>query len=251
MNKRVLYWINPTSKPDNFPPIHTALNQPDGLLCFGGDLTLPRLLAAYRRGIFPWYVAQQPIMWWSPSPRCVILPNEFKISRSLAKVCRKDDFYFSMDQAFAQVVKGCAAPRDLDRDTWITKEMQLAYQALHQQGYAHSVEVWQNKELVGGLYGLALGQVFFGESMFSKVSNASKIALACLHKRLVDNHFQIIDCQVSSFHLISLGAREISRQRFARLLNDYCDVDNSIDLWQTKPILAKAYLFIDERCLNP
>lgn len=241
-----LYWIEPHSKPDNFPPVEQALIQPDGLLCFGGDLASERLIAAYQRGIFPWYSAGQPIMWWSPSPRCVIYPEEHTISRSLRKTCRNSNYKFSMNQDFEGVIHACAEPRSDGEGTWITPEMRAAYNQLHKQGYAHSAEIWRGNELVGGLYGLAIGRIFFGESMFSRESNTSKMAMACLVKRLHHHGFTLIDCQVSSPHLFTLGAREIQRKQFIHELDQYCAVANTIEVWQTDRVPVREYLYPDE-----
>ena len=246
MSKIALYWIEPGSPADNFPPVSEALAQPDGLLCFGGDLGEERLLYAYEKGIFPWYSEDQPIMWWSPSPRCVIYPNEIVIRRSLRKTLRNAGYQFSMDRAFDDVIKACAAPRDEEGGTWITMEMQQAYNQLHQHGHAHSVEIWQDDELVGGLYGVAIGQVFFGESMFSRQRDSSKVALVCLCQRLREHGFGLIDAQVTSGHLLSMGAREIDRPTFSSELGRLCRMENSLDLWQTERITVREYLFSHE-----
>jgi leucyl/phenylalanyl-tRNA---protein transferase len=206
--------------PDAFPPVEQALREPDGLLCAGGDLSTARLLAAYRRGIFPWYAEGQPILWWSPDPRAVLFPGEFKLSRSLAKTLRNRGFETSVDRSFAAVIARCADTELRPEGTWISPEMQVAYLQLHEAGHAHSVETWLEGRLVGGLYGVALGRVFFGESMFSLERDASKVAV----KRLVDEalarQIDLIDCQVTSLHLESLGARSISRCEFAARLAD-------------------------------
>jgi leucyl/phenylalanyl-tRNA--protein transferase len=175
-----LHWIRPDDPPDAFPDPQRALHEPDGLLAVGGDLSPERLLAAYRRGIFPWYEAGQPILWWSPDPRAVLLPDELKVSTSLRKALRSRDVEVTLDRAFADVISGCAAPRPRQRGTWLTPDMQRAYARLHELGYAHSVEVWEDGTLAGGLYGVALGRVFFGESMFSRLRDASKVALVHL-----------------------------------------------------------------------
>ena len=201
-----------------FPPPHLALEEPNGLLAFGGDLSAERLLLAYQQGIFPWFNEGEPPLWWSPAPRMVLYPTEIKISRSLNKRLKRQEFELSFDHCFAQVIEQCAISRQATTGTWITPEMQAAYIQLHQQGYAHSVEVWQNKQLVGGLYGLALGGMFFGESMFSKVSDASKVALVKLTQHLEKQGFSLIDSQVYSDHLASLGAKEISRELFLQTL---------------------------------
>ncbi len=199
---------------DPFPPVEMALREPNGLLCAGGDLSPSRLLAAYRRGIFPWYSPGEPLLWWSPDPRMVLFPAEIKISRSLAKVLRNRPYEVRLDTSFARVMAECAAPRKGHPGTWISAEMQAAYQRLHQLGHAHSVETWMDGELAGGLYGVALGRVFYGESMFSRVPDASKIALAHLCRYLEQRRYTVIDCQMRTAHLASLGAREISRRDF-------------------------------------
>lgn len=197
-----------------FPPLNTAT--PEGLLTVGGDLQRARMLEAYRRGIFPWYADGQPIMWWSPDPRCVLFLQDFKISRSLKKTLRSD-LEFSFDCEFEKVINACARARD--GDTWISADMKRAYIDLHNIGVAHSVEVWRDEELVGGLYGISLGRVFFGESMFSLINDASKVALAMLVARLQQWDFAMIDCQIYSPHLASLGAIEIPRAEFVKRLN--------------------------------
>ena len=203
---------------DDFPPLEAA--SPEGLLAVGGDLSPERLVRAYRRGIFPWFNPGQPILWWSPDPRCVLYPEEFRASRSLRKSLRNRGYRITLDRAFGQVIRACAAPRrgQADGGTWITSDMREAYVKLHQLGIAHSVETWRGEELVGGLYGVALGGVFFGESMFSRATDASKAALCILARHLQAWHFSLIDCQVSSAHLFRLGAVEIPRARFAEEL---------------------------------
>ncbi len=202
-----------------FPDTEQALSYPNGLLAVGGDLSTRRLLSAYRRGIFPWYEDPQPILWWSPDPRSVLFPEEINISRSLAKTLRRDRFRITTDRAFHRVLAGCAAPRARERGTWITNNMARAYMELHRAGYAHSVEVWDEQEqLQGGLYGVAMGAVFFGESMFSRSSNASKVALVALTRLIGGYGFKVIDCQVESDHLNSMGARNIPRVDFEHYL---------------------------------
>ena len=203
----------------SFPAVSNA--DQDGLLAMGGDLSVDTIVSAYSQGIFPWFNNDQPILWWSPDPRMVLVPSEIKISRSLAKKIRQQCFSVTCNQNFEQVIKNCAlrsqksnAVSNNESDTWITESMAEAYNALHSQGYAHSIEVWDHDQLVGGLYGLALRDVFFGESMFSVSSDASKVALATLCCWLKQNDFQLIDCQVSSDHLTSLGAKEITRKQF-------------------------------------
>ena len=240
-----------------FPSVERALRSPNGLLAAGGDLSVPRLLAAYRSGIFPWFNPGEPILWWCPDPRMVLIPGDLRVSRSLAKMLRNGRFEVRCDTVFEQVMHGCAAPRTKNRvghpggcdtllakpadcgngrptappapegsaspcqgGTWIGEDMVKAYCTLHQQGYAHSVETWLDGKLVGGLYGISIGRMFYGESMFSDVSNASKIALAHLARQLERWGFGMIDCQMSTPHLASLGAREIPRSEFIARLQE-------------------------------
>jgi len=213
-----------------FPPTEEA--EADGLLAVGGDLTKERLLAAYRQGIFPWYEVGQPILWWCPNPRMVLFPEELKISRSLRKVLRKQEFEIRFDSSFENVIKSCADVRiQKGKGTWIMPEMQQAYTELYQEGYAHSVESWHNGELVGGLYGISLGQCFFGESMFSTVSDSSKAALVALSEFSMQVGIKIIDCQMTTHHLLSLGAREIDRQSFLKKLNHYLEKPDIKGSW--------------------
>lgn len=201
-----------------FPP--PAMAEPNGLLAIGGDLSPDRLLAAYRQGIFPWYAEGDPILWWTPAPRLVLFPEEFHLSRRLARVIRQNVFSLSADQAFRRVMESCAAIRTATRtETWINAEMIEAYCRLHHQGFAHSIECWQGNSLVGGLYGIALGRVFFGESMFSAVSGGSKIALHALVQHALATGIRLLDCQMRTEHLVSMGAREISRDNFQQLLD--------------------------------
>ena len=197
---------------EDFPDAEFATE--DGLLALGGDLSTERLLKAYRCGIFPWYSPGEPILWWSPDPRCVLYPHQFRPSRSLKKSIRKNRFKFTFDQDFESVIEYCAALRTRETETWITEEMKAAYIRLHQLGYAHSTEVWKNGQLAGGLYGIAMGSMYFGESMFSLVPDASKAALYCLSSSLCAWQYHLIDCQVTSPHLLSLGATEIPRWEF-------------------------------------
>lgn len=216
-----LAWLNEFDPPDTFPDVARALDDPPGLLAAGGDLRPERLLAAYRRGIFPWYSSGQPILWWSPDPRTVLFPHELKVSRSMAKTARNRGFEARFDTDFAAVMAGCGDRKLRPEGTWITREMRAAYQQLHVQGYAHSVETWLDGALVGGLYGVQLGGAFFGESMFSRVSDASKFALMFLCKRLIEQQVAFIDCQMSTPHLLSLGARDIARREFLELLHQH------------------------------
>jgi leucyl/phenylalanyl-tRNA--protein transferase len=214
-----------------FPAVELALSQPNGLLAVGGDLSPERLLDAYRHGIFPWFNADDPILWWSPDPRMVLFPSEFKVSHSLRKVLHNGDYEVRFDTAFEQVMRACAAPRKGQPGTWILEEMIAAYCKLHQAGYAHSIETWINGELVGGLYGMALGRMFYGESMFSRHSNASKIAIAHLCKQLEHWNFGMIDCQMNTPHLASLGAREISRNEFIQRLQELIHYPDTASPW--------------------
>ena len=206
---------------DVFPPLELALSEPNGLLCAGGDLSPQRIVQAYRQGIFPWYSAGEPILWWSPDPRMVLLPSEFRISRSLRRTLRNENYRIRLDSDFPAVMRACAStPRTGQSGTWITSEMQAAYGRLFELGYAHSVETWVDDTLVGGLYGLAIGKMFYGESMFSHTTDASKIALAHLASHLEKQGFELIDCQMNTPHLASLGAREIPRREFIARLQE-------------------------------
>lgn len=235
-----------------FPPVERALREPNGLLALGGDLTPARLLDAYRRGIFPWFGEDDPILWWSPDPRMVLFPQEFKVSRSLRKTLRAGNYAVRTDTAFEQVMRACAAPRPGQDGTWIHEEMIAAYTELHHMGYAHSIEVWMpgidnmnplqvegsqhriadELELAGGLYGMAIGRMFFGESMFSRRTDASKIALAHLSAQLVRWNFGMIDCQMNTSHLSSLGAREIPRKEFIARLQELVHYANREPPWE-------------------
>jgi leucyl/phenylalanyl-tRNA---protein transferase len=198
-----------------------ALREPPGLLAAGGDLSPTRLLAAYERGVFPWYSAQQPILWWSPDPRMILYPEEFNCTRSLQKTLRNGGFTTRTDSAFGATIRGCAAPRRSGPDTWLNSDMIDSYEQLHELGFAHSIETYRADQLVGGVYGIQLGQVFFGESMFSRERDASKVALARLVQECRARDIKMIDCQVASAHLESLGARELSRAQFVALLRQY------------------------------
>jgi leucyl/phenylalanyl-tRNA--protein transferase len=211
----------------SFPPLEKALNEPNGLLAAGGDLSAQRLVQAYRHGCFPWFEAGQPILWWSPTPRMVLFPSELHVSRSLRKLLRQQRYRVTFDQNFAAVIQACAGPRNYTDGTWITTDMQAAYLQLHEQGFAHCVEVWDGDTLVGGLYGLAMGRLFFGESMFSRADNASKVGFATLVEHLQQAGFVLIDCQMHTGHLQSLGARTISRAEFAEYLLNHLDTPNT------------------------
>jgi len=214
-----LPWIAETA-PAIFPPPDQALDEPNGLLAAGGDLSPKRLLAAYRQGIFPWFDEHSPILWWSPDPRLVIEPGSLHISRRLRRTLRQQAYQISLDQDFPQVIGACAdsSHRADQHGTWITTDMQQAYERLHRLGHAHSIEVWADDELIGGLYGIAIGRAFFGESMFSRRRDGSKIAMAWLDAQLLEWGFEIMDCQVSNPHLHRMGAGEIPRKQFLRRL---------------------------------
>lgn len=215
-----LPWLDPATPDQPFPALERALTDPNGLLALGGDLSPLRLLNAYRHGIFPWYSAGEPILWWSPDPRCVFTPNNIHISTSLRKALKRNDYSVTMDADFESVIQACAEPRPDQRGTWLSQEMMTAYVHLHHAGWAHSVEVWRDDRLVGGLYGIALGGAFFGESMFSRSRNGSKLALVWLARQLAAWGFTLLDGQVASPHLFSLGAVDIPRQQFMQRLAD-------------------------------
>lgn len=215
-----------------FPPLKEALNEPNGLLAAGGDLSPERLISAYRQGIFPWFNQGEAILWWSPNPRMVLFPQELKISRSLHKTLKKNHYHIQTDSAFMQVMQACAAPREKQTGTWIHPEMIAAYTTLHHLGIAHSVETWIDGELAGGLYGVAIGKVFFGESMFSRVPDASKIALVYLTRQLESWHYGLIDCQMKTAHLMSMGARAIPRAEFSESLNQLTTQPEQNRKWQ-------------------
>lgn len=232
-----LYWVDDKGLHHDFPD--PARAGPEGLVAWGGDLSPERLLAAYRRGIFPWYSVGDPILWWSPDPRCALLPGDLKISKSLAKTLKKRVFSVTFNRAFAAVVKACAAPRpgasSSRSQTWITPEMAAAYIRMRELGYGVSVECWQDGNLAGGLYGLAIGRVFFGESMFSRVRDASKVALAHLVEKLEARRYRLIDCQIHSEHLRRLGARALPRTAFLALLRRHCGPQVQADWLKTAP----------------
>jgi leucyl/phenylalanyl-tRNA--protein transferase len=209
----VLAWLD---RADPFPPVERALKEPNGLLAAGGDLSSARLLEAYRRGIFPWYSTPEPILWWSPDPRMVLYCADLKVSRSLDKSLRNKKYEVRIDTRFAQILECCAQPRKGERGTWLGEKMQAAYLALHREGHAHSFETWRDGRLVGGLYGVAIGRLFCGESMFSRESDASKVALVHLVRELRARDFPLVDCQVHTALLASLGGREIPRRAYLR-----------------------------------
>ncbi|HED17764.1 MAG TPA: leucyl/phenylalanyl-tRNA--protein transferase [Gammaproteobacteria bacterium] len=216
------YWLDSSDLRYRFPDVNKALSKPDGLLAVGGGLSVGRLVQAYKQGIFPWYSEGQPVLWWSPDPRFVLLPERMHISRSLAKILRQGRYQIRLDSAFRQVIGACASiTRNGQNGTWITDEMLDAYVSLHEAGYAHSVETWIDGQLAGGLYGVAIGGVFFGESMFSHSANASKIAFAHLGKLLTHYDYRLIDCQIATDHLQGFGATGIARTDFKKLLGQY------------------------------
>ena len=225
----MITWLNNGAP---FPPVEQALLKPNGLLAAGGSLSASRLLDAYRQGIFPWFNTGEPILWWSPNPRMVLIPEEFKISRSLRKILRDKSYEVRTDSAFEQVMRACAAPRREQVGTWIHDDMIAAYTELHQMGVAHSVETWVNGNLVGGLYGISIGRMFYGESMFSHATDASKIALAHLTAQLQRWGYGMIDCQMSTPHLASLGAREIPRAEFMLRLKELIHCPDIPLKWQ-------------------
>ena len=223
----------------SFPSTDLALIEPNGLLAVGGDLSSKRLIHAYSKGIFPWFNDDEPILWWSPDPRMVLFPAELKISRSLRKALQKPNYQVSADCAFDQVISGCAAPRRKQRGTWINPRMMEAYIELHRMGHAHSVETWTEGKLAGGLYGVALGRAFFGESMFARTTDASKIAFVHLVKQLARWRFGIVDCQMKTAHLASLGAREIPRAQFTRIIEELIHYRGIEGTWRLDNDLLK------------
>ena len=230
-----LHWLAKDSPPDDFPDVELALDDPPGLLAAGGDLKPERLIAAYSRGIFPWYEAGQPILWWCPDPRAVLFPDDLHVSRTLQRTLQRGHFHTSIDQDFDSVVTGCAAARPGQRGTWITPAMVAAYGELFHRGIAHSVEVWHEEQLAGGIYGLSLGRVFYGESMFGRVDDASKVGLVGLVQRLRSWKYELIDCQIHSAHLRSLGSTLIPRRRFIELNTRLCSEQPAADAWQEDP----------------
>ena len=231
----MIHWLD---SPLAFPDVKRALSEPSGLLCAGGDLAPATIVAAYSRGIFPWFSDDQPILWWSPDPRMVLFPGEFKYSKSLAKTVRAKKFEVRFDIAFADVIKGCAAPRTEAGGTWIVNEMQTAYARLHNLGIAHSVESWRDGKLMGGLYGIALGRMFFGESMFARETDASKVALVALVEKLARDGFELIDCQQETKHLARFGARPIARADFVRRLQELINSQSTQSHWRAEHVQA-------------
>ena len=228
----MLTWL---SHDDPFPPVERALKDPNGLLAAGADLSVPRLLDAYRHGIFPWYSGREPILWWSPDPRMVLHCDELKVSRSLAKNIRNKGYGVRIDTSFEQVLRHCAEPRKGEAGTWLGPAMRRAYLELHRAGHAHSFETWRGDDLVGGLYGVAIGRMFYGESMFSRATDASKVALVGLVSHLREKGFPLIDCQMKTPLLASLGAREIARRAFLRRLAALVNYPEMPGRWNVAP----------------
>jgi leucyl/phenylalanyl-tRNA--protein transferase len=232
----MIHWLGDR---DPFPPVETALTEPNGLLAAGGDLSPARLLEAYRQGIFPWSADDEPMLWWSPDPRMVLFVGELRVARSLRRRIRSGAFRVTADTAFAEVVAGCAGPRRDGDGTWITPAIAGAYTHLHRAGYAHSFEAWADDVLAGGLYGVSLGRMFYGESMFARVGDASKVAFAAAVRQLARWRFEMIDCQMSTGHLASLGAREIPRTEFLRRMRRLLAADPVPSPWRLDDDLFK------------
>ncbi len=241
MTSNRVAWLSPADPPTSFPPVDFALREPDGLLAAGGDLSTERLLVAYRSGIFPWYEEGQPILWWSPDPRCVLRPSALRVSRRLRQYARRSTLTLSFNQAFDRVIRACAGRRESLQGTWITAAVMTAFEQLHRDGWAHSVEVWDGGDLVGGIYGLSIGRVFFGESMFSHQDNASKFAMLGLCSVLVQNDFELLDCQVLSQHLLSLGAQLITRAEFSGILRGFCATEGQFANWPSNHVKIAAF----------
>ncbi len=238
MNNGRITWISKNDSVDAFPPATAALSEPDGLLAVGGDLSIDRLIHAYKNGIFPWFDESQPIMWWSPNPRCVLLPNNFHIARSLKRKFKNSNIIIKVNSAFSEVIRECAKPRRSMQGTWITEEMIKAYETLHLNGWAHSIEIWKSNNLVGGLYGIVIGKVFFGESMFSHLSNASKISLLFIANHLNSGTLKLLDCQIISAHLLKMGAIPMPRIKFIRRLNDQCNPASKFKDWHQHEVIC-------------
>lgn len=224
-------WLSPADPPEAFPDVSRALTEPDGLLAAGGDLRPERLLAAYARGIFPWFEQGQPILWWSPDPRCVLWPQRLHVARRLRRQLRNSPAELRFNTAFGDVIRACAGKRRSQQGTWITDEIVAAYESLHRDGWAHSVEIREGGALVGGLYGLCIGRVFFGESMFSRQPNTSKMALLGLTRHMLAAGLELLDCQVASPHLLTLGAEFMPRREFSEFLAAACDPPEPHRAW--------------------
>lgn len=239
----MIFSLDDTPPSAPFPETHLAETEPNGLLAVGGDLSVTRLVNAYRHGIFPWFNQGDPILWWSPNPRLILYPDKFICRKSLMKKIRNSGFELRINHRFSDTIQACAQPRAKQADTWIVPEMKTAYLSLHKEGYAHSVEIWEDNMLVGGLYGIVIGQVFFGESMFSRVTDASKVALACICELFLKWDIRLIDCQVYSDHLASLGAEEIERQQFITYLQELTVNTNGNNNWLEFPATLTNTLF--------
>lgn len=226
---------------DVFPPVERALDDPNGLLAAGGGLSVQRLVEAYTNGIFPWFNEGDPVLWWCPDPRMVLPTDGMRISRSLRRRLRRDDYTFTFDRAFGEVLRACAAPRRSETGTWLVPAMMRAYERLHEIGLAHSAEIWVRGELAGGLYGVALGRMFFGESMFTRQTDASKMALACLSTQLARWQFPWIDCQMRTAHLESLGAVEVARRDFVRTVRHLARLSTVESPWRSDEAVRLAF----------
>lgn len=235
-------WLSSDDPPEAFPDIETAFDVPDGLLAAGGDLSTERLLYAYRHGIFPWYDQGQPILWWSPDPRCVLVPGELHVSRRLRRSIAGSNFEVTFNSAFSDVMHACSQRRKAHHGTWITDAVKHAYELLHATGWAHSIEIWHDGKLAGGLYGLSIGRIFFGESMFSAESNGSKAAMFVLCQLMIRHSFVLLDCQVESPHLVSLGAKRMRRQEFASCLTQACEPQSQFPGWPADRRLVAEFL---------
>lgn len=235
MSPNRITWLNTSDPPGAFPDVESSLSEPDGLLAAGGDLSTERLLAAYARGIFPWYEEGQPILWWCPDPRCILWPADLHISRRLRQQMRNSSAELRFNCSFGKVVRECAGERRSQQETWITHRMIAAYEQLHDDGWAHSIEIWDDDELVGGLYGICIGKVFFGESMFSKKANSSKMAMLGLVTHMQSFGLELIDCQVVSRHLMTLGATVIPRSEFTDFLASACNPPVPHQDWPSRP----------------
>ena len=229
-------WLSSSDSPDAFPDVEDALAEPDGLLAAGGDLSTARILSAYRSGIFPWYDDGQPLLWWSPNPRCVLRPAELHVSRRLRQQIRTSTAVLRFNHKFSDVIRACAGERKSEQGTWITSDMIVAYEQLHADCWAHSIEIWHGDELSGGLYGLCIGNVFFGESMFSIRPNTSKMAMLGLTNHMLSDGLELIDCQVVSPHLLAIGACVIPRQEFTQILKRACNPPTANRNWPTEAI---------------